>query len=86
MTTVLEDFITEEQRSVVLFLSGKKDIHKEMFPVHGGKCLSRKAFHNWVEKRGRRFADDEEVDTEVADTTAKILLCCGFPLTGKAMG
>jgi hypothetical protein len=27
-----------------------KDIHKEMFPVYGGKCLSRKAVHNWVEK------------------------------------
>jgi hypothetical protein len=21
-----------------------------MFPVYGGKCLSRKAVHNWVEK------------------------------------
>jgi hypothetical protein len=43
-----------------------KDIHKEMFPVYGGKCLSRKAAplppgnkpfalkiknnNNWVEK------------------------------------
>jgi hypothetical protein len=27
-----------------------KDIHKEMFPVYGGKCLSRKAVHNWVKK------------------------------------
>jgi hypothetical protein len=25
-----------------------KDIHKEIFPVYGGKCLSRKAVHNWV--------------------------------------
>jgi hypothetical protein len=25
-----------------------KDIHKEMFPVCGGKCLSHKAVHNWV--------------------------------------
>jgi myo-inositol catabolism protein IolC len=33
-----------------------------MFPVYGGKCLSRKAVHNWVEKfsQGRsKFADDE---------------------------
>jgi transposase len=32
-----------------------------MFPVYGGKCLSRKAVDNWVEKfsRGRsKFADD----------------------------
>jgi hypothetical protein len=26
------------------------DIHKEMFPVLDGKCLSRKAVHNWVAK------------------------------------
>jgi hypothetical protein len=24
----------------------RKDIHKEMFPVYGGKCLSCKALHN----------------------------------------
>jgi hypothetical protein len=39
-----------------------KDIHKEMFPVYGGKCLSRKAVHNWVEKR---FADDVQVAMKV---------------------
>jgi hypothetical protein len=38
-----------------------RDIHKEMFPVYGGKCLSRKAVHNWVEKR----FTDEEIETEV---------------------
>jgi hypothetical protein len=43
----------------------QRDIHKEMFPVYGGKYLSRKAVHNWAEKRGKRFADDEEVGTEV---------------------
>jgi hypothetical protein len=42
-----------------------KDIHKEMFTVYGGMCLSRVALHNWVEKHGKRFADDEEVETEV---------------------
>jgi hypothetical protein len=42
-----------------------KDIHREIFPVYVGKCLSRKAFHNWAEKRGKRFADDEEIETEV---------------------
>jgi hypothetical protein len=39
-----------------------KDINKEMFPVYGGKCLSGKAVHNWVDKfsQGRsEFADDE---------------------------
>jgi hypothetical protein len=68
MDTVLEECTIEEQRSVVrYFLWAKglnaKDIHKEMFPVYNGKCLSRKAVHNWVEKL--RFADDEEVKTGV---------------------
>jgi hypothetical protein len=35
---------------------------KKMFPVYGGNCLSSKAVHNWVLQR---FADDEEVETEV---------------------
>jgi hypothetical protein len=52
MATVLEDCTTEEQRSVVRFLWAKglnaKDILKAVFPVYGGKCLSRKAVHNWV--------------------------------------
>jgi hypothetical protein len=50
---MLEECITEEKCSVVRFLWAKglnaKDIHKEIFPVYGGKCLSRKAVHNWVE-------------------------------------
>jgi hypothetical protein len=66
---VLEVYSTEEQRSIVRFLCEKglnaKDIHKEMFPVYCGKCLSRKAVHNCVEKRGSGFADDEEFETEV---------------------
>jgi hypothetical protein len=64
MATVLEDRTTEEHRSVMRFLCGhrdsmQKDIHKEMFPVYGGKCLSRKAVG------GKRFDDDEEVETDV---------------------
>jgi hypothetical protein len=50
MATVLEEYNTEEQRSVMPFLWAEglnaKDIHKETFPVCGGKCLSRKAVHN----------------------------------------
>jgi hypothetical protein len=50
MATVLEDCSTEEQRSVVFFLWAKglnaKVTYKEMFPVYGGKCLSRKVIHN----------------------------------------
>jgi hypothetical protein len=69
MATVLEVRTTKEQRSVVRFLWAKepnaKDIHIEMCPVYGGKCLPRKVFHNLVQKRGKRFADDVEVETEV---------------------
>jgi transposase-like protein len=69
MATMLEAYTTEKQCSVVRYLLAKglnvKDIHKEMFRVYGVKCLSRKAVHNWVEKRGKRFADDEEFETEV---------------------
>jgi hypothetical protein len=50
LATVLEEYNTDEQRSVVRLLWAKGfntvDIHREMFPVYGGKCLSRKAFHN----------------------------------------
>jgi hypothetical protein len=50
MATVLEGYNTEEQRSVVRLLWTKglnaKDNHKEIFPVYGGRCLSRKAVHN----------------------------------------
>jgi hypothetical protein len=56
-----------------------------MFPVYGGKCLSRKAAHKWIEKY---FADDEEVETEVRKWLRQRsrLLCCGLRRTDKAMG
>jgi hypothetical protein len=63
---VFEDCSTEEQHSAVLSFVGErpntKNIHKEMFPIYGGKCLSRKAVHNWVEKFSQgcsKLADDE---------------------------
>jgi transposase len=65
METVLEESTTEEHRSIVCFLWAKglnaKDFHIEMFPVYGGKSLSRKVVQNWVEKfsQGRsKVADD----------------------------
>jgi hypothetical protein len=52
VATVREEYATEEQHSVVRFMYAEglsaKDFHKEMFPVYGGKCLSRKGVHNWV--------------------------------------
>jgi hypothetical protein len=64
-----------------------KDILVEMFPLYGGKCLSRKALHNWVEifSQGRsKVTDDIRPRAEVAESTVKRFLCCGFRLTGKA--
>jgi hypothetical protein len=53
MATVLEEYITEEQCSIVRFFlwatrPSAEDIQEEMFAVYGGKCLSRKAVHNCV--------------------------------------
>jgi hypothetical protein len=51
-----------------------KIINKEMFPVYGGKYLSRKAVHSWVEKfcQGHsKLADDARPLAEVAETTVK---------------
>jgi hypothetical protein len=66
MAIVFEEYTIEEQRSIVCLLWAKglnsKDIHKEMFPVYGGKCLSRKG---GSQLGGKRFADDEEVETKV---------------------
>jgi hypothetical protein len=60
---------------------GQKDltqgIHKEMFPVYGGKCLSLKTVHSWaanvslMTKRLQRGA-------EVAETTVKDCYAAGF--------
>jgi hypothetical protein len=64
MATALEEYTTEEQRSVVLFCGRKDSVERmfiKMFSVYGGKCLSRKAVHNWVEKFSEgssKVADD----------------------------
>jgi hypothetical protein len=42
-----------------------KDIHKATFFIYGRKCLLHKAVHKRVEKYGKSFADDKEVETEV---------------------
>jgi hypothetical protein len=93
MATVLEQYTKEEQRSVVRFLWAKrlnaKDIHTEMFPVYGAKCLSRKAVHNCVETFSQvpsKFADDARPVGEVAETAVNRMLCSGFRRSSKAMG
>jgi hypothetical protein len=56
-----------------------------MFPVCGGKCLSRKAFHNWVANVSL-MTKIWNWGAEMAETTVKRFLCCGFRRNGKAMG
>jgi hypothetical protein len=56
-----------------------KDIHKEMFPVYGGKCLSRKL-------GGKRFVDDVEVETKVRKwlrQQSKDFYAAGFKTMGQ---
>jgi hypothetical protein len=42
----------------------KRIFVKKMFPVYGGKCLSRKAVHNWAEEfsQGRSKVIDDETE------------------------
>jgi hypothetical protein len=68
-------------RSVLRFLLREglnaNDIHKEMFLVHCGKCLSRKAFYNWVEKVSQersKVADNVRYGEEVAETSQKTFM------------
>jgi hypothetical protein len=89
---VLEEYITEEKCFVVRFLWAKglspKNNNKGMFPVYGGKCLSRKAVHKGVEKFFQelpKIAVDARPNAEVVETTVKRLLCSGVRTTGKAM-
>jgi hypothetical protein len=73
MATVIEECTNEEQRSVARFLWTKgrnaKDIHKEMFPVYSGGSVYRGKLFTTGSKNyhlgGKRFAHDEEVETEV---------------------
>jgi hypothetical protein len=58
-----------------------KDIHKQMFPVHGGKCLSRKAVQNWAEKfsQGRsKVAGDETEKRKWLRQQSKEFYAAGF--------
>jgi hypothetical protein len=54
MATVLEEYTTEEQRSVERFQWTKwlnaKDINKEIYLIYAGKCFTRKEVYSLVEK------------------------------------
>jgi hypothetical protein len=54
-----------------------KDIHKEMFPVYGEKCLTLKAVHNWIEKFSQglsKVADDALPGVEVTESSQKTFM------------
>jgi hypothetical protein len=94
MATVTEGVLLKSSLLLsVFFLWTKglniKDTHKEMFPIYDGKCLPRKAVHNWVEKFTQGLSKDADgagPGAEVVETTVQRLLGCGFRRTGKAMG
>jgi hypothetical protein len=65
MATVAEECTTEEQKSVTRFLWAKclnaSDFYNEIFPLYVGSVCRMKRFR----LPGKRFSDDEEVETEV---------------------
>jgi transposase len=66
-----------------------KNIHKEIFLVYGGMCLSRKALQNWVKKfsQGRsKVADDARPGRPVEIATeATVLWVEEFKKHGEKM-
>jgi hypothetical protein len=61
-----------------------KNIHKEMFPVYGGKCSSSKAVQPWLHTF-RWWRRGWNGGVEVAETKVKRLLCCRFRRIDKVM-
>jgi hypothetical protein len=89
MATVIEEYYTEEQRSVVRFFCGQKDLMQRIFInkcfvfMVGNVCRVKRFTTVW--QTFRRWRRVWNGDAEVAETV-KRLLCCGFRRTCKAMG
>jgi hypothetical protein len=85
MVTVLEECTAEEQRSVVRSY-GQKDTVQRIFIKKCFLLTVGSVSHKAVPPGGKRFADDEEVETEVRNWLRQQPKdCCGFRRTGKAM-
>jgi hypothetical protein len=86
MATAFEECTTEEKRCVMrFFLLAKRlnanDIHKKIFPVYGGECLSLKAVHICAEKFSHgisKVADDDMKVRKWLRHQSKRILCCRF--------
>jgi hypothetical protein len=55
-----------------------KDISRETFPVYDGKCLSRKAVHNGVNKFPQGCSEVADDETEGQKWLRQQLKDCGF--------
>jgi hypothetical protein len=81
IVTVLEGILPKSSFLLCISLRAReltaKDIHREIYLIYGGKCLSRKAVHNWVEKFSQgcsKVADNARPGAEVSEVTVKRLL------------
>jgi hypothetical protein len=79
MATVLEEYTSITQELTVVLFCGQKDSMQRIFIkkyllLTVGRFCRVKRFH----LGGKCFADSEEDETEVAETTVKGLLCCRF--------
>jgi hypothetical protein len=83
LATVLEECTTEDQSSFVRFLWAKglsvEDIHKEMFPVYAGKCLSRKTCLNAMETS--QFTYNEKVQVYAISSEGYVYSALGFSVS-----
>jgi hypothetical protein len=88
MVTVLEEYYRRTTFRCAFFFCGQKDSVQRISMKKYFLCTVGSVCNVKFNLRGKRFADDEEVETgaEVAETVIKRLLHCGFRRTGKAIG
>jgi hypothetical protein len=65
------------------------DVHKEIFPVYGGKCLSRKEVRNWVDKFSKKVRKSQMMPDQVQKwlrQQSKNFYAAGFDALVKRWG
>jgi hypothetical protein len=90
---VHEEYNTEKQRFILHFLWAKglnaKNIHEEIIPLYGGKCLLHRAIHKWVEKFSQGQYKVSDYETEVRNwlrQRSKYFRAVGFGALVKKLG